>query len=673
MDIRKFTDGQNIVDFLDENSLLKIGSEVSEDFSNDKACRAEKDTRLEEAGKIVQQVIETKNYPFPNASNIKYPLTTKAVIEFNARVSPLIINNGEVVKIKASGGENELVERDGNFEISQETGVFKTEQEERNSRARKVQDMMNWIITETGDWEEEKDRLTLVYALSGFAATKNYFDYSESLPKSELVLPSDLYWEAEKTFDKASRKSQVIRMDHNKIIEKMRLGEFREVDTLMSENRQDEEEVLIETHTWLDLDEDGYKEPYIVVFAENGGDVLRITPRFKEILESEGKILKITPREHFVFYQFIPAPDGSSFPLGLCDLLLFVNEGINTNLNQLIDAGTIANIGGGFISGNVRIKGGQQPFVPGEFKKVENAGSDLAKSIVTLPVKEPSQALFSLLGVLIDSGKDLAMLSDVLSGDINPNVPATTVLAMIEQSLSGFKAILKRLQRSLKRELGIFYELISRNFFEIKQAYSHVQEVEAVELKDFILDYAVIPVSDEYYSTSLEKAKRAEFFMGLASSGNPFINPLEATKRGLQLLNIENWEDLIAEPQPQQPDPLVMLQAQVLQSQIKRAEVQNQIDLIKMTLEKMRTDSEVSNDALKTQSENIKRGAEAISALANAESKEGGVNNPEYIRQAEEVSDYSNIKAKENINEQLGNSQRIFSGGLEGVQVPGAG
>lgn len=541
---------------------------------------------------------------------------------------------------------------------------------------------MNNPIHHITDWEEEKDRLTLVYALSGFAATKNYFDYGTSLPKSELVLPLNLYWEKGKTFNQATRKSQKIEMSVNDVVSYMRMGIFKDDEDIIESHKDEDCINLVEMHTLLDLDKDGYKEPYVVVFEEETGKVLRIVARYdvNDILYNKsGKIAKINPKEYFVFYEFMPCLDGSCYPLGLCDLLLFTNESINTIVNQLIDAGTLSNIQGGFISGNVKIRGGQQAFTPGEFKYIDNAGLNISNAIVPLPTKEPSVALFQLLGLLIDNGKALAMLSDVLSGEVNPNIQPTTLLALIEQGLSGFKAILKRLHRSLKRELQLFYDMIEEHINEIKAFYPDVQFLSDISVEDFSKDYLIIPVSDEFYSTSIEKAQRSNFYMQLAMSGNPYINALEATKRGLETLGIDNYKELIVEPQPPQPDPMAVAQAQLqlqfIQEQIKRLNVQNQIDLIKTSLEKMRTDSEVGNDSVRTQSETVKRSAEAISALATAESKQAGINNPEYIRQAKDMSNFNNQEAKRNIEDvkAIGNTQGLLPEGLGSVQDTGAG
>lgn len=669
----------NLVDDLDEEKVAEIGSKCKSDFLKDVAARNEKDERLKQAEKLAKQVIEKKTYPFDGASNVKYPLITKAVIEFNARVSPLICNNGEVVKIKTYGGEDEIVEEDGKPTIDEDTGLLKTEADVKNNRAKKVRELMNWLITDKTDWEDEKDRLTLVYALSGFAATKNYFDYGDSLPKSELVLPLSLYWEEGKTFNKATRKSQIINISHNQVVENMRMGIFSKVESIL-EDKETENYDLVEMHTLLDLDEDGYKEPYIVVFEKDSGEVLRIVARYTEndiLRNKSGEIARINPKEYFVYYEFMPCLDGSIFPLGLCDLLLFLNESINTNVNQLIDAGSLSNMQGGFISGNIRIKGGLQGFAPNEWKFVENAGLDISNNIVPLPTKEPSQTLFNLLGLLIDSGKEVGMLSDILNGDVAQELRPTSVLALIEQGLSGFKAILKRLHRSLKEELKLYYDMIRDHLADIKGFYPDSVLLRDVTEKDFMDDYAIIPVSDEYYATSIEKAKRSEFYLGLAMSGNPFVNVEEATRRAFQTLGLENYSDLMIKPQPQQPDPALQAQLQLVMEQAKRLSVQNQIDFIRLNIEKMKADSEVANKTLDTQSMTVKRDAEAISAMANAEAKETGVQNPAYIRQAKDMATFTNNQAKEQINgygrdnpKGLGELQNIGNGG-NSVQVSG--
>lgn len=665
----------NIAKEMSTERLNKIGAELMDKFNADVSAREEKDRRLEEAQKIARQKIESKSFPYEGASNVKFPLITKAVIEFNSRVSPIIMNNGEPVKVKTFGDAGEVaLSDDGMPQISETTGIFKTTQENVTDRASKVKDVMNWVLSDVTDWESQKDRLTLVYALSGFAATKNYFDYTDGLPKSETVTPLNLYWEEGKDFYSASRKSQIIRMAPNEIIGAVRSNVFVDRDGFVDSIKDEDSVELIECHCWLDLDEDGYKEPYIVVIAKTNNSVLRIAPRFsaQDITRNEsGKITKIKAKEYFVFYQFMPCLDGSEYPLGLCDLLLFLNEAINSNINQLIDSGTLSNLQGGFISGSARIRGGKQAIGMGKFDFIDGLGTDIRGSIVPLPTKEPSSVLFQLLGALIEAGNNVAMLSDVLTGDINPNIQPTTLLALIEQGLSGFKAILKRLNRSMKMEMRLIYDMIRDNLSSMQQKHSEVIVLQNLNPADFADDYAIIPVADDFYSTSLEKSQRAQFFLSLAMSGNPYINGLEATTRALKILGVENAKDLINEPKPQQPDPLMMAQLQAIQAEIQRKTVENQIDFLKVTLEKQRTDSEIKNNAVKTQSETIKRDAEAINQLAMAESKQDGFNNPAYIAQAKEMNLFTNNQAKGKANEQNNPIERVRPEGLPAMETIG--
>lgn len=675
MRLEKIVELFNVAKPMSNDALNKICSDLLDKFNKDKSAREDKDRALEKAEKIAKQTIEHKSFPFDNASNVKYPLITKAVIEFNSRISPIICNNGEPVKIKTFGDKQDVAaDAEGNPpEISAETGIFKTVQEGILERAKKVKDVMNWILSDVTDWESEKDRLTLVYALSGFAASKNYFDYTDGLPKSETVTPLCLYWEEGKKFYDASRKWQIISMPANEVIGAVRSGAFVDREGFAAKIKDDDEVKLLECHCWLDLDDDGYKEPYIVVIAEDYNQILRITPRFKlddVVYNQKGQVVKIKPREYFVFYEFMPCPDGSVYPLGLCDLLQFINEAINTNINQMIDSGTLCNMQGGFISGSARIRGGKQTFNMGEFKYIDGAGLDIQNAIIPLPTKEPSAVLFQLLGTLIDAGNNVAMLSDVLTGDINPNMQPTTVLALIEQGLSGFKAILKRLNRSMKMEMRLVYDMIRENMFYLQARHPECAVLQDLSAGDFADDYAIIPVSDEYYSTSLEKSQRAQFFLSLAMSGNPYINGLEATTRALKILGVENADDLIIQPQPQQPDPLMMAQLQALNADIERKAVENRVDVFKALLEKQRTDSETINNTVKTQSETVKRDAEAINALANAESKEAGINNPAYIRQAKDMNLFTNQQAKEKANDttNIDNSKGIYAAGLQTME-----
>jgi chaperonin GroES len=199
---------------------------------------------------------------------------------------------------------------------------------------------------------------------------------------------------------------------------------------------------IIEQHTWIEDGKDPLK-PVIVWFERNTGKVLRIQARFNKegirTAQVKGKE-KVTGYKALCMYTkfgFIPNPDGSFLDLGFGSLMGPLNEAVNTNINQLTDAGTVNNLQSGFIAKGLRMKMGDTAFQPAEWKSVNATGDDLRKMIVPLPTKEPSPVLFQLLTLLIQSGKELASVAEIFTGKMpGQNTPATTTQATIEQEPS---------------------------------------------------------------------------------------------------------------------------------------------------------------------------------------------------------------------------------------------
>jgi hypothetical protein len=208
-----------------------------------------------------------------------------------------------------------------------------------------------------------------------------------------------------------------------------------------------------------DLDDDGYPEPYCVTVHKETRKVVRIKARFDAdgvTTNAQGEVVRIEPLKYVTKYGFMPSVDGSYYDVGFGLLLEAINETVNSTINQLMDAGHLANTQGGFIGAGVSIKSGALKFAPGEWKKVEATGVDLKNSIVPLPIKEPSAVLFNLLGMLIEAAKEISATKDILTGETNQaQQPVGTTLAMIEQGLKVYTAIIKRVHRALKAELGL--------------------------------------------------------------------------------------------------------------------------------------------------------------------------------------------------------------------------
>jgi chaperonin GroES len=360
------------------------------------------------------------------------------------------------------------------------------------------------------------------------------------------------------------------------VAEKKRAGVWLDVELGQAPDAANDDQApltFLEQHRLWDLDGDDYPEPYIVTVHKESQRVVRVVARYDQrgiIAKQDGTVVQIKPVRCFTKYPFIPSPDGSFYDIGFGTLLGALGETINTTINQLMDAGHLANVQGGFIGAGVSIKAGNLRFQPGEWKRVEAAGSTVRDAIVPLPVKEPSGVLFSLLEMLIEASKDVTATQNILTGDMgSANQPVGTTLAVIEQGLKTFTAIVKRIHRALKQELACLYDLNAR--YLNPQAYFTFQDEEGVIAQQ---DYAegdcdVVPVSDPSMATDMQKMGRAQFLMQFLGKG---LNDAEIVRRVLEAASIPDIKEL--EPKgPPPPDPQLVIESAKLEVQHRQVAV----------------------------------------------------------------------------------------------------
>lgn len=247
---------------------------------------------------------------------------------------------------------------------------------------------------------------------------KTFFSKVENRICSYLINPKNLvvnYWA--RCLDNAERVSEIIEMSQRVYKERVKQGLFLDVsldaptqDPLLNRANENVDMIddksipylFIEQHSYLDLDDDGFMEPYIITFERKSGTVVRITPRFKhdEIETNEkGKIISIKPTQYYTKFSFVPNPDGSFYDLGFGLLLGPLNESVNSIINQLIDAGTLSNMQSGFIGKGLRIKMGDTRFMPGEWKPVNATADDLKKTDCSITSKRPLKRVISAYGL----------------------------------------------------------------------------------------------------------------------------------------------------------------------------------------------------------------------------------------------------------------------------------
>jgi chaperonin GroES len=567
------TDGFDLYAALDKDKLAQIGQDVIRDLEIDEKSRADWMASMEKFLKVAMQVKEVKNYPWPNASNVKYPLLTVGAIQFQHRAYPAIIDGSNLVKGRVLGPDP-----DG----------------EKRKRADRIGQHMSWqLLFKMKGWEEDTDKLLLALPVVGSVFRKTYFDQIENANCSEMISPKHFvinYWA--KSIEKAPRYTHILEYHPYEVQQLIAAGMWREVNI---DNEEDAEAVVqfYEQHRLIDLDGDGYPEPYVVT-TNKEGQVARIVPCYgvesvkvrslidgkvvnvRELLDNPefiGPVVKIDKRKYFTKYGFIPAPDGSFYDIGFGWLLNDITASIDTILNQLIDAGNLENVGGGFVDSQAKIKSGESTFRPGEYKQIQlNGAKTLRDSLMPRPTSPPSATLFSLLGLLIEAAKEITSVQDIMTGQGTSNQPATTTLALIEQGQKVMTGIFKRIHRSFGEELRILRSLNSRYLDE--QEYFNLNEADAVEIGR--ADYAdddldIVPMSDPTSITDMQKMARAEAMM--IFNGDPLVDQVELRRRYFEAVGTPDAEALLVKEQPQDPVLLAALAKEAREKELTGADI----------------------------------------------------------------------------------------------------
>ena len=573
-----------------EEDLKKIGDHVKSTYEQDKSSRGRWEKNMEDAEELALQITQEKTYPWPKAANVKFPLITIASMQFAARAYPALVKAPNLVKYRVQGKD------DGS----------------KAARASRIGAHMSWQFLEQDEpWEENMDKALLALPILGCVFKKSYFDTVKGHNCSKTVLPKNLivHYYA-RSIEECERKTEIFQLSPREIKERQLRKVFSNIDLpsapLPDANNEDERQglsapadsrdrarTLLEQHCYLDLDGDGYKEPYVVTVSKDTAEVYRIVHRFGKItteqsLEIENlqqrikalaeglppeastpqelamiqsaeqtimgmqekvqdlasekpKVLKIDAVEYYTKYSFIPSPDGGFYDLGFGALLGPLNDSVNTLINQLLDAGSLQNGNMGFLGKGARIKGGKIRFSPNEWKRVNVAGSTLRDSLVPLPVNQPSPVLFNLLSLLITYAERVGSVTDAMMGD-NPgqNTPAYNMSAMLEQGLQVFNGIFKRVYRSMRSEFRKCYSLNA--IYLDQEEYFSFQDGDVTVLRaDYNADPKdLIPAADPNAFSNKEKMQKA----AIVAERSQMVPGYDPTVVELRLLEASDVPDV---------------------------------------------------------------------------------------------------------------------------------
>jgi chaperonin GroES len=577
-------EAKNVAEGMDADKLLKIGNDAYDGYEADRLTRGDWEKMVDEWTKLAKQTIEKKSFPWPDASNVKYPILSTAAMQFAARAYPALIpSDGRVVKAQVVGKDP-----DGQkTEIAQAVSLYMSYQ----------------LMEEMDGWEEDMDRLLIMLPIVGTMFKKTYWDPIKEVNCSKVVLPKNLvvnYWA--KSLREAERVSEILDINPRALKERQQAGIWLDTDLpepSLAEaveyevdgnipSREDDSTpyIFIEQHTYLDLDDDGYKEPYIVTFHKNTKKVFRIVARYDDktmYFNDEGELTKIEPIQYYTKYGFVPNPDGGFYDIGFGCLLGPINQSVNTLINQLIDSGTMNNLQAGFVGKGLRLRMGETKFQPGEWKAVNGTGDDLRKQIVPLMTKEPSNVLFQLMEALISSGKELASVAEIFTGKMpGQNTPATTTMATVEQGMKVFTAVYKRIYRSMSEEFKKLYRL---NGLYVNP--NTVVEIIGMQVQpDYFQDdkgHKIVPGADPTAISQTEKLLKWQGLVEMLQMGLP-LDPVQVLFRGLEAQEQPNWQQLVPQQimqsgqmPPPPPDPKVM--AMQMKGQIDQQKAQSDMQM----------------------------------------------------------------------------------------------
>jgi chaperonin GroES len=560
----------NLCELFEADDLKRIGAECFDGFTRDESSREVWMKRNENGMDLALQIQKDKSFPWPGCSNVAFPLVTIAAMQFHARAYPAIVNGTDIVKCAVFGDDE-----DGQM----------------TARAERVSTHMSWqLLYQDKTWEDQEDKAILNLSIVGTNFKKSYYSASLGHNVSELVLAKDLvldYWS--KSVEDSPRKTHKIPMSRNEVHEKIMRGTFCDVSEeawysgnpspraniqqINQDNRQGVRPpspdqttsfMFLEQHCNLDLDGDGYAEPYIITLESTSRCVCRIVTRFDQESDIErvlagpnkGKIIRITAMEYFTKKTFIPSPDGGIYDIGFGVFLGPLNEAVNSLVNMLLDAGTMQTTGGGFLGRGAKIRGGVYTIAPFEWKRVDSTGDDLRKSIFPLPVNAPSDVLFQLLSLLINYTSRISGTTDVMVGE-NPgqNTPASSMQTMVEMGQKIYTAIFKRLWRSSKEEFAKLYKL-NGMFMSEKPVPGGATRADYMESSD-----SISPVADPNVTSDSMRLQLATALKQAAMT-TPGYNKDAVEIRYLKALRVEGIKEVFqgTTGQPPQKDPKLAIE-----------------------------------------------------------------------------------------------------------------
>jgi hypothetical protein len=558
IDIEKAEDNEefnkNLAEELTEGELTLLAGDLIGDFDGDVASRKDWIQTYVDGLELLGLKIEERSEPWDGACGVYHPILAEAVTKFQSETIMDTFPAAGPVKGEIIGKETQ----------------------EKKEAMERVVDDMNYELTEKmTEYRSEHERMLWGTALSGNGFKKVYVDpgldrqVSIYVPSEDLVVPYGA-----SNLETAERVSHVMRKTENELLRLQLDGFYRDVELGAPQNTLDEVEKkiaeklgfrattdsrykLIEMQVDLDLpgfehedekgNKTGLKLPYIVTIEYGSMTVLAVRRNWEPDDETFQK------RQHFVHYAYIPGFGFYAF--GLIHLIGGFAKSGTSILRQLVDAGSLANLPGGFKTRGLRVKGDDTPIAPGEFRDVDVPSGTMKDNIMPLPYKEPSQTLIQLLNQIIEEGRRFAAAGDLKVSDMSANSPVGTTLAILERTLKVMSAIQARMHFSMKNEFKLLKKIIA-SYAPADYSYEPATGNKKARRKDYEM-INIIPVSDPNAATMSQKVVQYQAVLQLSQTAPQLYNLPYLHRQMLSVLGIKNAEKLVPLPEDEKPlDPI---------------------------------------------------------------------------------------------------------------------
>jgi hypothetical protein len=531
---------ENLAETLDERELLQLAGDLVEEYDEDISSRKDWIQTYVDGLELLGMKVDDRTEPWPGACGVYHPLMSEALVKFQAETMMETFPAQGPVRTQLIGKETP----------------------EKRDAAQRVQEDMNYQLTDVmQEYRPEHERMLWGLGLSGNAFKKVYYDPSLGrqtsmyVPAEDVVVPYGA-----SNLETSPRVTHVMRKTPNEVRKLQAAGFYRDielddpVDTLDEVEKAiaermgfrastDERYKLLEMQVELVLDDDKFRDeedegialPYIVTIEKSTMTILSVRRNWDPDEKLKAK------RQHFVHYPYIPGFGFYAF--GLIHLIgAFAKSGTSL-IRQLVDAGTLSNLPGGFKTKGLRVKGDDTPIAPAEWRDVDVASGTMRDNIMPLPYKEPSQVLYSLLGTIVEEGRRFAGAADLQISDMSANAPVGTTLAILERTLKTMSAVQARVHYAMKQEFRLLKGII-RDYTPEEYSYEPEEGSRRAKKSDYDM-VEVIPVSDPNAATMAQKIVQYQAVIQLAQTAPQIYDLPYLHRQMLEVLGIKNAAKLV--------------------------------------------------------------------------------------------------------------------------------